>query len=301
MTRQRLAQLGLVQILAFAMIAWSWTTGTVHAVSFLLLQALHSDQLSAGSKLRARLQLRTLSAASGEVVMEELVSLCKRRGFVFPSSEVYNPLAGFYDFGPLGVELKNNIKRAWWRDMVQRREDIVGLDSTIVSPSQVWQASGHIAGFSDPMVDCKGSKQRFRADQVFWAALETSAGEKLAYISLVDSSDISALASKEAAKKLKALGRKESLKPLDLKPLTEAPEDIYDKIPSPITGVEGHLTRPREFNLMFKTNVGAVTDASSEAYLRPETAQVREDGMDEMPMNRKRLRVSSLQSPLRCS
>ena len=84
--------------------------------------------------------------------MDDLINLCKKKGFVFQSSEIYNSLAGFFDYGPLGVEMKNNIKKLWWRDMIQRREDIVGLDSSIISSSQIWQASGHVAGFSDPMV-----------------------------------------------------------------------------------------------------------------------------------------------------
>ncbi|CAN0483609.1 unnamed protein product, partial [Laminaria digitata] len=107
---------------------------------------------------------------SGEVgcSMEELVGLCKRRGFVFPSSEIYNGFAGFFDYGPLGVELKKNIKDAWWRDVVQARDDIVGLDSSIIGNPKVWEASGHVAGFSDPMVDCKESKLRYRADQLFY-------------------------------------------------------------------------------------------------------------------------------------
>ena len=105
--------------------------------------------------------------------MTDLVELCKRRGFIFQSSEIYSPLPGFFDYGPLGVELKNNIKKIWWREMVQRRPDVVGLDSSIIASSSVWEASGHVAGFSDPMVDCKETKQRFRADQVFWGKLET--------------------------------------------------------------------------------------------------------------------------------
>lgn len=84
--------------------------------------------------------------------MEDLTNLCKKKGFVFQSSEIYSPLAGFFDYGPMGVELKNNIKKLWWRDMVQRREDIVGLDSSIISSPAIWKASGHVAGFSDPMV-----------------------------------------------------------------------------------------------------------------------------------------------------
>ena len=83
--------------------------------------------------------------------MEDIVNLCKRKGFVFQSSEIYSPMAGFFDYGPLGVELKNNIKKLWWRDMVQRKDDVVGLDSSIIGSPAVWQASGHVAGFSDPM------------------------------------------------------------------------------------------------------------------------------------------------------
>jgi glycyl-tRNA synthetase len=98
--------------------------------------------------------------------MEVIVSLAKRRGFVFPSSEIYGGMAGFWDYGPLGVELKNNIKAAWWRSMVQLRDDIVGLDAAIVMNPRVWDVSGHVAGFSDPMVDCRNCKLRFRADDL---------------------------------------------------------------------------------------------------------------------------------------
>ena len=104
--------------------------------------------------------------------MEELVGLCKRRGFIFPSSEIYNGFNGFYDYGPLGVELKNNIKQSWWRTFVHGREDMVGLDSSIIASPAIWEASGHVSGFSDPMVDCKGSKLRYRADQLLFAAVE---------------------------------------------------------------------------------------------------------------------------------
>ncbi|HEY7462847.1 MAG TPA: glycine--tRNA ligase [Candidatus Limnocylindria bacterium] len=98
--------------------------------------------------------------------MDVIVSLAKRRGFVFPSSEIYGGMAGFWDYGPLGVELKNNVKQAWWRAMVQRRDDIVGLDAAIVMNPRVWEVSGHVAGFSDPMVDCRNCKLRFRADDL---------------------------------------------------------------------------------------------------------------------------------------
>ncbi len=98
--------------------------------------------------------------------MDVIVSLAKRRGFVFPSSEIYGGMGGFWDYGPLGVELKNNVKAAWWRAMVQRRDDIVGLDAAIVMNPRVWEVSGHVGGFSDPMVDCRNCKLRFRADDL---------------------------------------------------------------------------------------------------------------------------------------
>ncbi|HEY7332515.1 MAG TPA: glycine--tRNA ligase [Candidatus Limnocylindria bacterium] len=98
--------------------------------------------------------------------MEAIVSLAKRRGFVFPSSEIYGGMGGFWDYGPLGVELKNNVKQAWWRSMVRLRDDIVGLDAAIVMNPRVWEVSGHVGGFSDPMVDCRSCKLRFRADDL---------------------------------------------------------------------------------------------------------------------------------------
>ena len=99
--------------------------------------------------------------------MDKLVSLCKRRGFIFPSSEIYGGINGFWDYGPLGVELKRNIKDAWWRDNVLMRDDMVGLDCSIIMNPRVWEASGHVGGFSDPMVDCRATKERYRADQLF--------------------------------------------------------------------------------------------------------------------------------------
>jgi len=98
--------------------------------------------------------------------MDTLVALCASRGFIFPSSEIYGGIAGFWDYGPLGVELKNNLKAAWWQRVVRRRDDVVGIDSAIVSHPRVWQASGHVDHFSDPMVDCRTCKRRFRADQI---------------------------------------------------------------------------------------------------------------------------------------
>ena len=119
-------------------------------------------------------------------LIEEIISLSKRRGFVFQSSEIYGGLNGFFDYGPLGVELRKNIKDAWWEDMVRRRDDMVGLDSSIIMNSKIWQASGHVDGFTDPMVDCKESKMRYRADQLYAAEVSVD-GDSLGWISMLES------------------------------------------------------------------------------------------------------------------
>tara|TARA_B110001452_G_scaffold5283_2_gene4947 strand:- start:9 stop:1694 length:1686 start_codon:yes stop_codon:yes gene_type:complete len=214
------------------------------------------------------------AAASAHKVppMDAIVSVCKRRGFIFQSSEVYGGYAGFFDFGPLGVELRNNIKKAWWRDMVHRRDDIVGVDSSIIGSPQIWRASGHVDGFSDPMVDCKESKLRYRADQLFWARAEVD-GELLGYVSVLESGTMEEEA-RATADKMKRKAKKQGTLTLsELKDYTEASEEEQPLIPSPATGEPGSLTPPREFNLMFQTNVGPLSDTSSVAYLRPETAQ----------------------------
>jgi glycyl-tRNA synthetase len=107
-----------------------------------------------------------MSEVQATTTMDKIVSLAKRRGFIFQSSEIYGGLNSCWDYGPLGVELKNNVKRAWWRKVIQERDDMVGLDASILMHPKVWEASGHVAGFSDPMVDCKSCKQRFRADHL---------------------------------------------------------------------------------------------------------------------------------------
>lgn len=107
-----------------------------------------------------------MSEVQATTTMEKIVSLAKRRGFIFQSSEIYGGLNSCWDYGPLGVELKNNVKRAWWRKVVQERDDMVGLDASILMHPRVWEASGHVAGFTDPLVDCKVCKQRFRADHI---------------------------------------------------------------------------------------------------------------------------------------
>ena len=108
-----------------------------------------------------------MSTAQSILSMENLASLCKRRGFIFQSSEIYGGINGFWDYGPLGTELKRNIRDAWWQDMVRHREDVVGLDCSIIMHPRIWEASGHVGGFTDPMIDCRGCKKRFRADQLF--------------------------------------------------------------------------------------------------------------------------------------
>jgi len=114
---------------------------------------------------------------TSKVTMEKIVSLCRRRGFVFPSSEIYGGLSSCWDYGPLGVELKRNVKEAWWKDMVQTRDDMVGLDTSILMHPQVWVASGHIKNFSDPLVECKGCKKRWRADELEKQACPACGGE----------------------------------------------------------------------------------------------------------------------------
>jgi glycyl-tRNA synthetase len=109
--------------------------------------------------------------------MDTIVSLCKRRGFIFQSSEIYGGLGSTWDYGPLGVELKNNVKRAWWQDMVYRRDDMEGLDAAILMHPRVWEASGHVAGFTDPLVDCKKCKRRFRADHIECSVCPECGGE----------------------------------------------------------------------------------------------------------------------------
>src|SRR5262249_34551449 len=107
-----------------------------------------------------------MSAPKTNDRMEKIVSLCKRRGFIFQSSEIYGGLNGFWDYGPLGAELKRQVRAHWWRAMTQLRDDVVGLDASIIMHPTIWKASGHVDTFSDPMVDCKTCKGRFRADQV---------------------------------------------------------------------------------------------------------------------------------------
>ena len=205
-------------------------------------------------------------------LLEEIVSLSKRKGFVFQSSEIYGGLNGFFDYGPLGVELRKNIKDAWWEDMVRRRDDVIGLDSSIIMNPKIWKASGHIDGFTDPMVDCKESKMRYRADQLFAAEVLVD-GESLGWVSLLESENMQSVAQEQAENKKRKESKQGELQDLILRPYDELTEKEQLLVPSPATGKVGSLTPPREFNMMFETHVGALRDGSSKCYLRPETAQ----------------------------
>eukprot|EP00529_Nitzschia_sp_RCC80_P013272 CAMPEP_0113491498 /NCGR_PEP_ID=MMETSP0014_2-20120614/27586_1 /TAXON_ID=2857 /ORGANISM="Nitzschia sp." /LENGTH=589 /DNA_ID=CAMNT_0000385289 /DNA_START=166 /DNA_END=1935 /DNA_ORIENTATION=+ /assembly_acc=CAM_ASM_000159 len=210
--------------------------------------------------------------------MDEIVSLCKRRGIIFPSSEIYNGYAGFFDFGPLGAELKKNLKDVWWQHFVTQREDVVGLDSSIIHNPTTWKSSGHLDGFSDPMVDCKETKLRFRADQLFFSPVrleDDESNEILGYVCVQEANDEHMV--KDAKKQAKALLKEKDLKgrktqAFSFRELIEASEEEMTKIPSPASG-KPTLTMPRDFNLMFETRVGAAVDSDNTAYLRPETAQ----------------------------
>jgi glycyl-tRNA synthetase len=209
--------------------------------------------------------------------MEKIVSLCKRRGFIFQSSEIYGGLNGFWDYGPLGAELKRNVKDCWWRSMTQDRDDIAGLDASIIMHPKIWEASGHTSTFSDPMVDCLLTKKRFRADQIetqsglayFWdGANDEAAGKRCgdAYSVL-----IAADKHPESARKVARLFYQQRGLP-EPALLGERTEPVANSTRyNPENG--SLLTEPRPFNLMFKTYVGPVESQENTAYLRPETAQ----------------------------
>src|SRR5450631_2927142 len=146
------------------------------------------------------------SPAPAAVSMDNIVALAKRRGFIYLSSEIYGGFNGFFDYGPLGAELKKNIRDCWWNDMVRRRDDIVGLESSIIMHPKVWEASGHVAGFTDPLVDCKVSKQRYRADQLFFAAVVVD-GRVAGYVSVLES----ARTAEELQEKAETLKRKQAI------------------------------------------------------------------------------------------
>lgn len=209
------------------------------------------------------------------VALDTITSLCKRRGFIFQSSEIYGGMTACYDYGPLGVELKRNVRDAWWRAMVQERDDVEGIECSILMHPDVWRTSGHVANFTDPLVDCKTCRARFRADKLD--------GYKARY---------------RVTGTLAAAG--EGAGDVQLKPFTteiELGPEIPTKVLIPGYRVDGcvveavekieflgatlncptcgnkTLTEPRLFNLLFRTHVGPIEDAASTVFLRPETAQ----------------------------
>ncbi len=173
--------------------------------------------------------------------MDKIVNLCKNRGFIFAGSEIYGGLSNTWDYGPLGVELKNNVKKAWWKKFVQESPYNVGLDAAILMNSETWKASGHLGGFADPLMDCRECKERFRADKLIedWTAENGITLEK----------------------------------PIDAFTQAEMKQFIEEhQIPCPTCG-KHNFTDIRQFNLMFKTFQGVTEDAKNTVYLRPETAQ----------------------------
>ncbi len=223
-------------------------------------------------------------AEDSSELMTKLVALCKRRGFIFQSSEIYGGIGGFWDYGPLGVELKRNIKSAWWEDIVRKRDDMVGLDCSIIMNPKVWEASGHLKGFSDPMVDCKECKARFRADKVFMGFFSGAELTPLHSSYPVEGKkvkgwSVEAGSEEEATRLLQPIVDRVSKKMhLEIGISVESAMEVIER---PEYGEhfvcprcrKGKLTNPRQFNLMLETHVGAMEDSSSLAYLRPETAQ----------------------------
>jgi glycyl-tRNA synthetase len=207
-----------------------------------------------------------------KIDMDNLVAFCKHRGFIFQAAEIYGGLNGFFDYGPLGTELKRNVKEEWWGAMVRRREDVVGIDTCVVLNPKVWEASGHAAGFSDPMVDCRVSKMRYRADHLWYSPVRVD-GKIVGYISVLEGEEKDAEAQRMAEVLVSKLNVGGTLEQIALRPYSDADADEYERIPSPATGRPGSLTPPRDFNMMFSTKVGAVADESTTTYLRPETAQ----------------------------
>ena len=174
-----------------------------------------------------------------KATMDKIVNLCKGRGFIFPGSEIYGGLANAWDYGPLGVQMKNNIKTAWWKKFVQENPYNVGLDCSILMNPTVWQASGHLGGFSDPLMDCKNCKARHRADNLIEEYMKKKGIEE----------NIAGWSNEQLENYIKE-----------------------KSIVCPICG-KSDFTPIRKFNLMFKTFQGVTEDSSSTIYLRPETAQ----------------------------
>ena len=229
--------------------------------------------------------------------MEKIVSLCKRRGFIFQSSEIYGGLNGFWDYGPLGAELKRNLRDTWWKAMMRDRDDIVGLDASIIMHPAVWKASGHVDTFSDPMSTCKHCQKLVRSDQVWSILAEQRWVQSLAALSDVANQTFDSQAllrwaerkGKEMAPNLALVrnpqvtlawlaerSKTSSEHPLSAQEFTQyvATEQLAATgLITPCPHCGGELTAPRPFNLMLRTHTGPIESDENIAYLRPETAQ----------------------------
>ncbi len=193
--------------------------------------------------------------------IEKIVSLSKRRGFIFQSSEIYGGLASTWDYGPLGVEMKNNIKNLWWKDIVTSRRNVVGMDAAILMHPKVWEASGHVEKFHDPLVDNKKTKKRYRLDHLLLQQKDTVLDTLLTFCTGTD------IQFKDKSEKLSFITS--TLTKMNLKEFVLTKSEVID----PYSGNVGDWTNPRQFNLMFKTSFGALAESGDETYLRPETAQ----------------------------
>ncbi|MCW5768478.1 MAG: glycine--tRNA ligase [Phycisphaeraceae bacterium] len=207
--------------------------------------------------------------------MDAIMSLCKRRGFIYQASEIYGGINGFWDYGPLGAQMKKNLRDAWWQDMIMRPcwgKDgpngkpvrCVPVETRIIQHPKVWEASGHVGGFNDPMVDCRETKQRYRYDHVsVFVPASSDPGDKPLFAYMKDSPS----EAKQQKKAEKAFGQVKTVM------LTTIPVAQFAKVLGPDAEKVGTLTEPKQFNLMFKTYIGATASEDDKAYMRPETAQ----------------------------
>jgi len=203
--------------------------------------------------------------------MKDLVALCKRRGFIFPASEIYGGINGFWDYGPLGTELKNNLRDMWWKWMVTTPPigpdgqpiQIVGLDSAIIQNPRAWEASGHVGGFNDPLVDCKESKKRYRADHMLVFIPKNGEGNLIALDKDASQDEIE--------KRLKKLSSGQSIGNFDKTTYDQLNTDQMPNVIGPDVKKPGTLTEPRQFNMMFHSYTGPTATEEDKVYLRPET------------------------------
>jgi glycyl-tRNA synthetase len=220
------------------------------------------------------------SLAPGAKHMDAIMSLCKRRGFIFQASDIYGGINGFWDYGPLGAQLKKNLKDAWWQDMIMMpcwnrkgpdgdRVRVLPLETCIIQNPKVWIASGHVGGFNDPMMDCRETKNRYRADHVKFLRLNGDSKGRL-YAFVAGDEETTALALKKLSKYVKRDLTPADTETTDVSTVNAA---MLANTVGPHAKEPGTLTEPRQFNLMFATHVGAAATEDDKAYLRPETAQ----------------------------